>query len=303
MDAVSFDFELDEKARAKKTKLVEELLKDPHVVSFAGQHHLDAQYIADHSGTFQQWVQTKTACEACRGLSFCRFEPRGHYLDLTYDGLLTYGLKPCAYYKDERLRYAHEKNYRVMDFDHADLSIDLALLPLNNESKEYRDVVMYVMKHLLDPQCREGIYLAGPPGVGKSYLCIGVCNYFARQGSTCAFVNVPRLVSQLKRLFQDNEAMEELLAKIAKAKVVVFDDIGGESVTAWSRDDVLLPLLDERMNSHRLTYFTSNYTMAELQQRYSSLQAKKSDPVAALRLLERVKALSAEKMLKGRSRR
>lgn len=97
--------------------------------------------------------------------------------------------------------------------------------------------------------------------------------------------------------------MEELLAKIAKAKVVVFDDIGGESVTAWSRDDVLLPLLDERMNSHRLTYFTSNYTMAELQQRYSSLQAKKSDPVAALRLLERVKALSAEKMLKGRSRR
>ena len=145
--------------------------------------------------------------------------------------------------------------------------------------------------------------LVGPPGVGKSYLCIGVCNYFARQGSTCAFVNVPRLVSQLKRLFQDNEAMEELLAKIAKAKVVVFDDIGGESVTAWSRDDVLLPLLDERMNSHRLTYFTSNYTMAELQQRYSSLQAKKSDPVAALRLLERVKALSAEKMLKGRSRR
>ena len=49
MDAVSFDFELDEKARAKKTKLVEELLKDPYVVSFAGQHHLDAQYIADHS--------------------------------------------------------------------------------------------------------------------------------------------------------------------------------------------------------------------------------------------------------------
>ena len=92
--------------------------------------------------------------------------------------------------------------------------------------------------------------------------------------------------SKLKRLFQDNEAMEELLAKIAKAKVVVFDDIGGESVTAWSRDDVLLPLLDERMNSHRLTYFTSNYTMAELQQRYSSLQAKK---VIRLRLSDCLK--------------
>lgn len=91
MDAVSFDFELDEKARAKKTKLVEELLKESPCCFLCRTASFRCTVYADHSGTFQQWVQTKTACEACRGLSFCRFEPRGHYLDLTYDGLLTYG--------------------------------------------------------------------------------------------------------------------------------------------------------------------------------------------------------------------
>ena len=50
-------------------------------------------------------------------------------------------------------------------------------------------------------------------------------------------------------------------------------------------------------------YFTSNYTMGELEARYALGNGKNAEPVAALRLLERVKALSGEKILKGRSRR
>ena len=98
--------------------------------------------------------------------------------------------------------------------------------------------------------------------------------------------------------------MEALLSRIAHAEIAVFDDIGGESVTPWSRDDVLLPLLDERMNAHRPSLlFTSNYTMGELEARDALGNGKNAEPVAALRLLERVKALSGEKILKGRSRR
>ena len=43
--------------------------------------------------------------------------------------------------------------------------------------------------------------------------------------------------------------MEARLRSIRNAEVVVFDDIGGESVTAWSRDDILLPLMDARMEN------------------------------------------------------
>ena len=84
-------------------------------------------------------------------------------------------------------------------------------------------------------------------------------------------------------------------------------EVNGQAVAAEYRDAdverVLLPLLDERMNAHRPTYFTSNYTMGELEARYALGNGKNAEPVAALRLLERVKALSGEKILKGRSRR
>lgn len=303
MEKLAFDFELSEEAKAKKQTWITNLLQDERVLSFLKEHQLDAAFVEQHSGTFQQWIQTKNICANCAGLAFCQFQPAGHYLDLSYDGVLMYGSKPCTYYKDERLANRHEKYYDVMDFSRTDLHIDLTTLPLHGETKEYRDVVLHVISHLQKENLSRGIYLSGPPGVGKTYLCIGITNYFARQKKHCAFVNVAHLVSSLKRLFQDNEAMESLLAKIVHADVVVFDDIGGESVTAWSRDDILLPLLDARMNAHRLTYFTSNYTMQELQDRYRASATKNSEPVAALRLLERVKALSEEKNLKGRSRR
>lgn len=303
MEELSFTYELSEEAKAKKQALIDSLKKDKRVLSFLRKNDLDDTWIVSHSGTFRQWLQTLDACANCQGLRFCRFQPQGYYLDLLYDGLLTYASRPCAYHMDEHARFAHAKQYRVMDFDRIDLTIDLTSLPLQQESKEYREVVTHVLSHLLEEERSRGIYLCGPPGVGKTYLCIGITNHYARQHQRCAFVNVPHLISSLKRMFQDSDAMEELLAKIASADVAVFDDIGGESVTAWSRDDVLLPLLDERMNAHRLTYFTSNYTMEELQVRYALGNGKNNEPVAALRLLERVKALSGEKILKGRSRR
>lgn len=302
MEELSFTYELSEAAREKKEALVASLKKDARVLSFLKENGLDESWLLSHSGMFQQWLQTLGVCAHCQGLRFCRFQPQGHYLDLAYDGLLTYAFRPCAYHKDERMRSAHAKHYCVMDFDRRDLPIDLTTLPLQQESKEYREVVLHVLSHLLEGASR-GIYLCGPPGVGKTYLCIGITNYYARAGKRCAFVNVPHLISSLKRLFQDSDAMEALLSRIAHAEIAVFDDIGGESVTPWSRDDVLLPLLDERMNAHRPTYFTSNYTMGELEARYALGNGKNAEPVAALRLLERVKALSGEKILKGRSRR
>ena len=58
-----------------------------------------------------------------------------------------------------------------------DLQIDLTTLDVSKESADYKEVYFALIAHLLQEQKTRGIYLAGPPGVGKSYLCIGVCNY------------------------------------------------------------------------------------------------------------------------------
>ena len=104
-------------------------------------------------------------------------------------------------------------------------------------------------------------------------------------------------------MFQDPAAMEERIRMIQHVDVLVLDDIGGESVTSWSRDDILLPLLDARMENKKRTIFTSNYSLEELKDKLAMAGSKKQEPMAAQRLLERICALSCEIFVKGCSRR
>ena len=74
-------------------------------------------------------------------------------------------------------------------------------------------------------------------------------------------------------------------------------------MTAWSRDEILLPIMNERMEKHKLTYFTSNYTLAQLEEHFTTDSRGNSDPIKANRLIERIKALTFEKNVKGCNRR
>ncbi len=77
--------------------------------------------------------------------------------------------------------------------------------------------------------------------------------------------------------------MEARLRSIRNAEVVVFDDIGGDECYGLEPADILLPLMDARMEKRRLTIFTSNYSMEELKQRLCAAASKSSEPVAPQR--------------------
>ena len=125
MEEVSFKIEMSEEAKAAREALLSKLRRD--------ESFIDAD-----SGLLQQSLATKTYCERCQGLSFCVHEPQGHYLDLTYDGVLTYGLRACAHYNDEQARLHHQRRYTVMDFGRDDLQIDLTTLDVSKESADYK---------------------------------------------------------------------------------------------------------------------------------------------------------------------
>ena len=150
----------------------------------------------------------------------------------------------------------HRCFYKQMDMLEDYLLVDVTCLSLQHEAVEYKTAVAKVIDLLMNEHPQKGLYLWGKPGAGKSWLAAGMCNYYAKQEKRVAFVNVPKLISDLKLLFHEPDAMEARLRSIRNAEVVVFDDIGGESVTAWSRDDILLPLMDARMEKRRLTIFT-----------------------------------------------
>ena len=80
---------------------------------------------------------------------------------------------------------------------------------------------------------------------------------------------------------------------IKKVPLLLIDDIGAESTTPWSRDEILMPILQYRMDSSLPTFFTSNCTLKELESHFSNSK-NGIEEVKARRIIERIKQLTEE---------
>ena len=238
-----------------------------------------------------------------KALDYCTQGMKGKVLKLNIDdfGYLNDCYVSCRFKKSMEQQMAHQSKFRLSHMSEADYLIDL-----NDDSfqkaiqdSDYAQVYNGVVGSIA---LNKGVYLYGNPGVGKSYLLKGVSNYYAKNGKSVSFVQVPLLIQELKQFMTDNEYRQNLLGHLRFSDVLILDDIGAESITQWTRDEILLPVLDQRMNNNLKTYFTSNYSLEELEQQYRAC-SKMNGNVASLRILERIRTLSNPISLMGKSRR
>ncbi|KZE39146.1 hypothetical protein AV540_25875 [Brevibacillus parabrevis] len=96
--------------------------------------------------------------------------------------------------------------------------------------------------------------------------------------------------------------MEQKLEALKTVSVLILDDIGAEAITAWTRDEVLGPILQRRMEKLP-TIYTSNLKLDELEQHFA--RAKNSEPnyKSAARIMERIEPFVEYCEVKGRNRR
>ena len=85
-------------------------------------------------------------------------------------------------------------------------------------------------------------------------------------------------------------------------EVLLIDDIGAENNSAWARDEVLGTILQHRMDNNYTTFFTSNFTIEELEQVLAET-SKGSDIIKAKRIIERIKYLTIEDKLVSQNKR
>lgn len=303
MDKLDMSFELSEQQKQAKEKTYQILIKNKHIKAWLKKYGQSEAFVYDHTGKFSDWLEDIQKCDGCAGINFCAQKIKGQYMDLYLDGFLNFGIHRCEYYKEYESALSHGAFYLDNKLGEDQLRIDLSTIDLSKEKKEYKLNIVHIVDVIENEASQKGLYLWGKPGVGKSYLATGITNFYTKKKTRCAFVNVPKLISDLKMMFHDQDASLQKLKTLRNVPVLVLDDIGGESVTAWSRDDILLPLLDTRMEHHRLTFFTSNYNLQELKERYVMTSNKVSEPMAAERLLERIQTLAHEEFVKGESRR
>ena len=125
-------------------------------------------------------------------------------------------------------------------------------------------------------------------------------NEMAKKGIPSVLIYYPEFLRSLKASFQTNYT--EKFDYIKKVPLLLLDDIGAESCSNWSRDEVLGPILQYRMDSHLPTFFTSNLTLDELENSLSMTNTG-VDKVKARRIIERIRQLTETLELVSKNRR
>lgn len=138
---------------------------------------------------------------------------------------------------------------------------------------------------------QKGLFLHGSFGSGKSYILAALFHELAKENHKCAILFWPEFLNRNRGLYPSE--FQELLQKIEKVDLLLIDDIGAENTTPWSRDDVLMPILQYRMDNKLPTFFTSNLNYDELEEHFSTSK-NKVDIVKARRIMERIRFLTEE---------
>ncbi|MFD2728500.1 primosomal protein DnaI [Enterococcus camelliae] len=148
----------------------------------------------------------------------------------------------------------------------------------------------------------KGLYLVGSFGVGKTYLLGAIARDLAEAGYLTTLLHFPTFAVEMKQAI-GKDAVGSNLTKVKQAPLLMIDDIGADAMSSWIRDDVFGVILQYRMQENLPTFFSSNFSMDELEKHLSVTQRGEIEPLKAKRIMERIRYLSQEISLSGRNRR
>ncbi|AKP66765.1 primosomal protein DnaI [Companilactobacillus ginsenosidimutans] len=212
-----------------------------------------------------------------------------------------------AYIPNKRKLASDEKKAYEAGFALLDMPKDVRNASLNDYTGAGRQEAFDAAINFLDNYDREGkfvpgIYLAGDFGVGKTYLLGAIANELYARHVKTTIMHFPTFAVDIKNSIKSNSVLDKV-NKIKDAEILMLDDIGADSMSSWIRDEVLGVILQYRMQENLATFFSSNFSMKELEAHLSINSNGDREPVKAARIMERVKYLSREVIVTGENRR
>jgi DNA replication protein DnaC len=106
---------------------------------------------------------------------------------------------------------------------------------------------------------------------GKTHLAAAIANHLSRDGDSVLFIVVPDLLDHLRAAFNpaSGTTYDKRFNEVKTAPVLVLDDLGTESATAWAREK-LYQLFNYRYNAQLPTIITTATPIDELDPRLAS---------------------------------
>lgn len=253
------------------------------------QYKIDEEVGMKYTSRLMDSSKEHTNCSNCPSLAACSNSVRGFCLTPKQNkNTINFSYDMCKYLKKEEYR----ENVQVFDVAKDIKNASIKNIYTNDKN---RIEIIKAIKNFINEYKKgnnpKGIYLHGNFGSGKTYLISALFNELAKSGTTSVIIHTPELLRSLKDSFSTDYSEKFYLLK--HTPLLLLDDIGAEYLTAWGRDEVIEPILQYRMDEGLPTFFTSNFTILELEKHFTTA-SNSIDKVKARRIIERIKQLSVE---------
>ena len=154
-------------------------------------------------------------------------------------------------------------------------------------AKRYADAFESLLPSPGSPEPgRNGLFIAGPPGTGKTHLAAAIANDLIHKGRPVICMTMIDLLERIKRTYNTAGTDEGSVLKIYKTvPLLIIDDIGKEPPTEWAISTIY-NIINGRYEAYLPTIITTNYDTDALIQRMTPRDTR--DDTTAKATLDRL---------------
>lgn len=139
-----------------------------------------------------------------------------------------------------------------------DLKTSYHLIALKSYDRAKRFADSYVKG-----KAKQGLYIYGPVGSGKTFLACCIANYILKKSDReLLFLIIPEFLQRLKSTYNKNNEESEfsLTERASKVPLLFMDDLGAHNYTEWTIN-ILYNIINYRVNHNLPVVITSNLSI------------------------------------------